>query len=236
MIYVMSDIHGQYQTFLKMLKLISFNDNDTLYILGDIIDRGFEVVEIYNYIVSHKNIHLIMGNHEKMMIDYLKLAKSDIEKEIDLYKLRHQYHFWMRNGGFSTLKQFDEMDNEQQENFYKFFSSLPYYKIVNLNNKIYILCHSGIDFNSNKSIKENLDNNVKNENILWNRKSDYNNIPNDVILVHGHTPVQSYFYCENSIVKYMNNNVINIDCGCAGELKLACLRLNDMKEFYVDCN
>ena len=40
MIYVMSDLHGQYNAFLKMLELINFTDEDELYILGDIIDRG----------------------------------------------------------------------------------------------------------------------------------------------------------------------------------------------------
>lgn len=36
--YVMSDIHGCYDEFIKMLELISFSDKDELYILGDVID------------------------------------------------------------------------------------------------------------------------------------------------------------------------------------------------------
>ena len=30
--YAMSDLHGEYGRFLKMLKLIDFKDTDTLYI------------------------------------------------------------------------------------------------------------------------------------------------------------------------------------------------------------
>lgn len=36
LIYVMSDIHGCYHEYIKMLELINFNSNDTLYIIGDV--------------------------------------------------------------------------------------------------------------------------------------------------------------------------------------------------------
>lgn len=38
--YVISDIHGQYKMFLDLLDKIKLKDTDTLYILGDILDRG----------------------------------------------------------------------------------------------------------------------------------------------------------------------------------------------------
>ena len=40
MIYVMSDIHGCYEKYRQMLDLIRFCEEDTLYILGDVVDRG----------------------------------------------------------------------------------------------------------------------------------------------------------------------------------------------------
>ena len=50
MIYVTSDIHGQYNMFLKLLSMIEFSDSDTLYILGDVVDRGSEPIRILQYI------------------------------------------------------------------------------------------------------------------------------------------------------------------------------------------
>ena len=38
--YVISDIHGEYDMFMDLLEKISLQDSDTLYILGDILDRG----------------------------------------------------------------------------------------------------------------------------------------------------------------------------------------------------
>ena len=40
--YVRSDVHGQYKAYTKMLKKIDLKAEDTLYILGDVIDRGPE--------------------------------------------------------------------------------------------------------------------------------------------------------------------------------------------------
>lgn len=40
MTYFVSDIHGEYDLFLKLLDKLRFSDSDTMYVLGDIIDKG----------------------------------------------------------------------------------------------------------------------------------------------------------------------------------------------------
>ena len=42
----MSDLHGMYDEYLKMLEKIGFGEDDTLYILGDIIDPFKKLSEI----------------------------------------------------------------------------------------------------------------------------------------------------------------------------------------------
>ena len=71
MIYCMSDIHGEKDRFDKMLDLIHFSDSDTLYIIGDVIDRGPSGIEILKFIMDHPNIILIMGNHEDICLKTL---------------------------------------------------------------------------------------------------------------------------------------------------------------------
>ena len=46
MIYVMSDIHGSRRRFDAVMEQIKLTDEDTLYILGDVIDRGEHGVEL----------------------------------------------------------------------------------------------------------------------------------------------------------------------------------------------
>ena len=40
MIYVLSDIHGQKRRFESIMKQINLQPEDTLYVLGDVIDRN----------------------------------------------------------------------------------------------------------------------------------------------------------------------------------------------------
>ena len=43
MIYAMSDIHGQYELFRNLMEQIPLGKDDTLYVLGDVVDRGPDV-------------------------------------------------------------------------------------------------------------------------------------------------------------------------------------------------
>jgi len=40
MTYAVSDIHGCYDKYRELLRVIRFCPKDTLYVLGDVIDRG----------------------------------------------------------------------------------------------------------------------------------------------------------------------------------------------------
>ena len=42
----MSDLHGLYDRYMKMLDKINFKDSDTLYILGDVVDYGPEPMKL----------------------------------------------------------------------------------------------------------------------------------------------------------------------------------------------
>ena len=46
MIYVMSDIHGNFQKYSDMLEKLSLKDTDALFILGDAIDGGKDGIKI----------------------------------------------------------------------------------------------------------------------------------------------------------------------------------------------
>ena len=54
-IYTISDIHGCSQTFNELLNKISFSTNDTLYLLGDYIDRGPGSIQTIDKIIEEIN-------------------------------------------------------------------------------------------------------------------------------------------------------------------------------------
>ena len=90
-IYCASDIHGDYERYLKLLEAIEFSRRDTLYIIGDVIDRHPNGVSILQHIMAHGNIQLLMGNHELMCYHTLGPERRPGYKQI-----------WMYNGGGST--------------------------------------------------------------------------------------------------------------------------------------
>ena len=64
MTYLMSDIHGNYDKYMKMLDLIRFTDRDELYVLGDVVDRGAESMKILRDMSLRINVFPILGNHD----------------------------------------------------------------------------------------------------------------------------------------------------------------------------
>ncbi|WP_287822953.1 metallophosphoesterase family protein [Clostridium sp.] len=223
--YAMSDIHGCYEKFIEMLKLINFCNDDELYIIGDIFDRGKRPLDILDYIRDHNNIQLIKGNHEQMYERfYVNRANG------------HGYDIsWFMNGGQRTYIEIMKRGVEFYDSLYKYISSLPLYEVVDNN----ILVHAGIRLPTEYyklSLKEIMD--IQDEEILlWYRESiGHEKKIEGYNIICGHTPVQiinnSY---EN--VKILNvNDTYYIDCGCVfseAKGKLACVRLEDKEEFYV---
>ena len=71
MIYVMSDIHGHRRRFDSVKKQINLQPEDTLYILGDVIDRNPDCIRILQQLRAMPNVVMLLGNHEYMMLDAL---------------------------------------------------------------------------------------------------------------------------------------------------------------------
>ena len=62
MIYVMSDIHGCYEEYLEVLRVIDFRDEDQLYVLGDMVDRGKEPIKLLMDMMSRHNVFPLYCN------------------------------------------------------------------------------------------------------------------------------------------------------------------------------
>ena len=76
--YVMSDIHGEYEKFMEVLEKINLSDSDTLYVLGDILDRGPHPIQVMQKLMSMENAVCLVGNHELMALDCLEFLQKEI--------------------------------------------------------------------------------------------------------------------------------------------------------------
>lgn len=235
--YVMSDIHGQYDLFIKMLNKISFSKDDMLYIIGDVIDRGPDGCLLLSHIIKEDNIQMILGNHEAMMLDCLL---SEFKNAI-YFANSVECQLWIQNGGKETLENFFSYTFDFQKYVLNWLQNQPIViPDLVVGQKKFYLAHAyhGIKW-YDKRIKLSDVTKREADYVLWNRNYEKGIFPIyrplGTTVIFGHTPA-SYFSAsqERKIWRSESGKYIDIDCGCSNRIEpvLACLRLDDMREFY----
>lgn len=216
--YVMSDIHGQYDAFMEMIDQIQFTDDDELYIVGDLIDRGPKSIECIKWVANHDNVLAMLGNHELLFLD--NYTHDD-------------------EGIYDTItKARDTMKPEAVEAIAAWISDMPECKLVKVDGKNFYLCHT--QALNQDYFKDNLTERLFPD--YGRYKKYYNTSIKDITSIFGHIPtmqMRKWYEQENSSKMWKNcdASIIDIDCG-AGYPEhggcLGCLRLNDMREYYVE--
>lgn len=241
--YVCSDIHGQYDRFKALLRKINFSDHDTMYIIGDIIDRGMDPIPLLLDIMNRNNVIFLIGNHEHMMI------QSELFGDFDAYDC------WMDNMGTVTKMQFDSLSHEKKKECLDWLYERPLViPQLEVGKRLFYLAHACHTLYPEKDILRYCDAGPQNiDQVVWSREYArpdrrrqgymfqrlYNEYPGTTLII-GHSPVYgcSYGHVKKNgdcrISRTCHGHLINIDCGCARYLTLGCLRLEDMREFYVD--
>jgi serine/threonine protein phosphatase 1 len=212
-----SDIHGCLKTFRALVEeKVQLTQADTLYLLGDYIDRGPDSKGVIDYILHLQNsgytVQCLTGNHEQMLLDAFK----DSSKKL---------LFW-RNGGKQTLESYGLALYEFQFHPHvDFFRNLKWF--IQLDD--YILVHAGLNFKEPEPFYDR-------QAMVWIRdwyhKIDKTQL-NGKIIVHGHTPqsVSSIKAMKHNMAK---NQYMNIDAGCFLNKKMCALDLTNRKLYFQD--
>lgn len=221
MTYAVSDIHGCYDKYAALLEKINFRDNDTLYVLGDIIDRCDDGIKIMLDMMRRPNVHILMGNHESMMLDTLLYFDQTDDESFN--KMVN----WVLNGGKPTLDAFWGLDKNERTAVLDSLEKMPYYAEISVCGNDFILLHGGLEnFSSERPLCG-----YSRDEILW-AKPDFNaEYFTDKFVIVGHTPTP--LVCGEPKI-FHNDKLIDIDCGCAFEGgRLGCLCLDNFEEIYV---
>ncbi|MCR4611248.1 MAG: serine/threonine protein phosphatase [Lachnospiraceae bacterium] len=234
--YVMSDIHGQYDMFMELLDIIEFNENDMLYVLGDVVDRGPNPIKTLKKLMEMPNVICLVGNHELMAIECFDFLMKEITDtsiaELD-DKMLENLITWDYNGSQPTIEEFRKLKIEERQDIIDFIKDFRIYEEVTVNNKDYLLVHAGLgNYSPEKEIED-----YSLHELLWMRP-DYNiKHLDDTYIVTGHTPTQVIDDNPNPGFIYRNKNNIVIDCGAfALGGRLAALCLDTGEEFYSSAN
>ena len=232
--YVMSDLHGNYKAYIKMLEKIDFNESDMLYILGDILDRGPNPIKIILDLMKRPNIEVIAGNHCVMACECFPFLLQEITKETVAQvngDMVEKLIGWQQNGATSTTDELRKYDKKTQREIVDFISDFEVYDEIEVAGKVFVLVHAGLgNFEPDKELWE-----YELDELVWERPNYEQKYFDDKYVISGHTPTMLIENNPRPGFIYQANNHIAIDCGCSfPDGRLGCLRLEDMMEYYVE--
>lgn len=178
MVYAIADLHGDYELWKAIKEYLQ--PEDTLFVLGDSIDRGPDGIKILREALFHPQVTYLMGNHEEFMLRWGESGSVSNEA------------LWRYNGGNPTIKAYNKLSEIERKMIYDKICSLPRCHIFRIKDKDIWLCHSGFNI-EDMLMGKNID-------MLWERDLtdswDYENLedafnihPEKMYIVHGHTPV-----------------------------------------------
>ena len=232
MTYVLSDIHGNLRRFESIMKQIDLRSDDTLYILGDVVDRYPDGIKTLRQMMKMSNAKMLIGNHEYMMLQAIGHCK-DVAEERENTNWK-QRRLWYHNGGRVTHEQLKHIRKEYRAEIFDFIRELPVNLEIEINGIKYKLVHASPEENYMVYSWHGYDYKDKKEFAIWDRWDETQPVPEGYTLVFGHTPT-CYFQNTEPMRIWKSDEAIGIDCGCGFECgRLACLRLDDMKEFYSE--
>lgn len=212
--FAISDIHGCLKTFKQLLEKIGLQKTDTLFLLGDYVDRGPDSVGLVQHIRALMqegfDIICLMGNHDQNLIE--KYATNTM--------------IWERLGGRGFRKKVVDIEGTWQGwqmADLVFLARLKYFHET----EEFILVHAGLNFAWKDPLKDT--------DAMLRIRRWYDSINYDwlgkKIIIHGHTALKKPDI--EHLLKNINElQVINIDCSCAynipNESFLCALNLDDL--------
>ncbi|HYL81718.1 MAG TPA: metallophosphoesterase family protein [Candidatus Acidoferrum sp.] len=173
--YVIGDIHGCLQSLERLLHKIKPRPEDRVIFIGDYIDRGPHSREVVDLLLQlpYPSIFLL-GNHEKMLLDYLAGGDSSM---------------YLLNGGLATIDSYGGDPGNIPQAHLGFFHSLqPMYETPD-----HLFVHAGIRPLVPLDKQELKD-------LVWIRQEFYQFVgrfPKPVIF--GHTPMRHVLLADDRI-------------------------------------
>ena len=203
--WVIADVHGCFKTLKALMEeKICPSTSDTLYFLGDYIDRGPQSKQVIDYIRtlqrSNMNVVALMGNHEESRIQSILEARSQQKKWLGLFKKSNfTRNAWYNFGGETTMSSFGITDPALiPDEYFEWLNGLHNYAIE----EKYLLSHAGFNFTIPNIFDDT-------DAMRWIRDFTVDmKKTNGKKVIHGHVPVQLDLIKEsvsNSQFDFLNN-------------------------------
>lgn len=227
MIYAVSDLHGCYDKYIKLLERLNMTPNDSLYVLGDIVDRGSDGMKILSDLIKRKNIFSCRGNHDhcaQILLRSFAMPNDGCFAD----GLEEAFGLWLSDGGSTTYDEFLKLGESNRHAVLNYLNSLPLFEKLTVEGRRFFLAHTVPE----KSRMLDFDNCRISDFIMG--EPEYEKVYfEDKIIVTGHTPT-GFIDPEYTGRIWKGNNHIAIDCGAVFGNPLGCICLDTMEEIYVE--
>ena len=231
-VYCMSDIHGHLDEYLQMLERIRFCDADTLYVLGDVLDRGADGIRVLQDMMYRPNVIPLIGNHEYMALHCLRDLSLEVTEDSlagwDAERMRALLD-WQSVGGDATIRAFRALSPDEREDVLLYLEEFSLYETLLVSGRKFILVHAG---RSGFAPDRPLDTYTPYETLF--DPPDYERVyfPG-IYLVTGHLPVFAIPGEHPKDRVLIRNNHICLDLGMGFGGTLGAVRLDDLETFSL---
>jgi serine/threonine protein phosphatase 1 len=96
---VIGDVHGHYDGLMRLFDAIAPSASDSVYFLGDLIDRGPKSCQVVEFVKQSGHVSLL-GNHEQLLLD--AFPGNRIHPQA--------MQAWIYSGGQATLSSYTSID------------------------------------------------------------------------------------------------------------------------------
>lgn len=238
--YCIADVHGDYERYRQMLSLIQLRSVDTLFVLGDVLDRGEGGIRILQDMMMRDNVIPLLGNHEYMAANCLQWLLQPINEEtiahLDGEHLQGLQE-WIAVGGAATLSAFWDLSPQERLDILDYLADFTLFEELTIDKRNFVLVHAGLaNFTKERSLE---DYDIAELIFL---PMDYTVGYDNCTIVSGHIPTRSIYESmltgdeikpSNRDTIYCNPHHIAIDCGCGFGGRLGCICLESMECYYV---
>lgn len=208
--FFVGDIHGEITKLNNKLDAIGFDkENDTLFSVGDLIDRGEDSATCLE-LIDKPWFSAVRGNHEQMMLDAIN-NPEDNDRSMH----------WFQNGG-DWFYHMDKSNMVIMSDYAKgAISEMPHVIELHHRGKVIVICHADWPFDRYSHCID-----APEINILWSRervegRSESGVIAGADLFVFGHTPLRRPTKIHNQIY---------LDTGAVFGKELAVLSFDELFE------
>lgn len=228
MTYAVANLHGCFDKFKRLLKEISFCDDDVMYVVGDIVDHGEEPIELLCDLSMRYNVIPIVGECDLRAFELLRELDRMLGGGAPDPEVLSKMTEWIQDGGTKTMEGFKALDEDMKEGVLEYLEDMSLYEEVEAGGKQYLLVHAGIaDYEPDSALEDYMP-----EDFIYESVDPDRQLIDGVTLVVGHKPTYEIEGAQKGRI-YHGEGSIFLDCGAAFDEPLGCICLETGKEYYI---